>query len=181
MRPLQQDETKALFEKLANYIGSDNIKRLLQRSEGNYVFRYHKDRVYYVSEELMKRAASCARENLISFGVCFGKFTKTKKFRLQITALDYLAPYAQYKLWVKPTSEQSFLYGNHVLKSGLGRITEGTEQYQGVVVYSMSDVPLGFGVAAKSTMDCRKADPMNIVGFHQADVGEYIRSEDTLI
>ena len=116
MRPLQQDETKALFEKLANYIGSDNIKRLLQRSEGNYVFRqyssfllwkilmvyfrYHKDRVYYVSEELMKRAASCARENLISFGVCFGKFTKTKKFRLQITALDYLAPYAQYKLWV---------------------------------------------------------------------------------
>ena len=39
----------------------------------------------------------------------------------------------------------------------------------------------GFGVAAKSTMDCRKADPMNIVGFHQADVGEYIRSEDTLI
>ena len=39
MRPLQQDETKALFEKLANYIGSDNIKRLLQRSEGNYVFR----------------------------------------------------------------------------------------------------------------------------------------------
>ena len=48
----------------------------------------------------MKRAASCARENLISFGVCFGKFTKTKKFRLQITALDYLAPYAQYKLWV---------------------------------------------------------------------------------
>lgn len=99
-------------------------------------------------------------------------------------------------LQVKPTSEQSFLYGNHVLKSGLGRITEGTEQYQGVVVYSMSDVPLGelfiigisnlyifegFGVAAKSTMDCRKADPMNIVGFHQADVGEYIRSEDTLI
>ena len=46
-------------------------------------------------------------------------------------------------LQVKPTSEQSFLYGNHVLKSGLGRITEGTEQYQGVVVYSMSDVPLG--------------------------------------
>ena len=65
-----------------------------------FYFRYHKDRVYYVSEELMKRAASCARENLISFGVCFGKFTKTKKFRLQITALDYLAPYAQYKLWV---------------------------------------------------------------------------------
>ena len=44
---------------------------------------------------------------------------------------------------MKPSSEQSFLYGNHVLKSGLGRITEGTAQYQGVVVYNMNDVPLG--------------------------------------
>ena len=30
-----------------------------------------------------------------------------------------------------------------MLKSGLGRITEGTAQYQGVVVYNMNDVPLG--------------------------------------
>lgn len=51
-------------------------------------------------------------------------------------------PLSQYKVWVKPGSEQSFLYGNHVLKSGLGRITENTAQYQGVVVYSMADVPL---------------------------------------
>ena len=48
----------------------------------------------------------------------------------------------QCKLWVKPGAEQSFLYGNHVLKSGLGRITDNTPQYQGVVVYSMGDVPL---------------------------------------
>lgn len=48
----------------------------------------------------------------------------------------------QFKVWVKPGAEQSFLYGNHVLKSGLGRITENTMQYQGVVVYSMADVPL---------------------------------------
>ena len=116
MRPLHGDETKAFFEKLANYIGSENIPRLLNRSEGTYLFLLHKERVFYVSEKIAKYAGSCARENLISFGVCFGKFTKTKKFRLQITALDYLAPYAQYKIWVKPSSEQSFLYGNHVLK-----------------------------------------------------------------
>lgn len=92
-----------------------------------------------------------------------------------------------------------------MLKSGLGRITENTEQYQGVVVYSMADVPLvspavmrlcfyrssspcnnncfisqGFGVAAKSTQECRRVDPMAIVVFHQADVGEFIRNEDTL-
>jgi hypothetical protein len=31
----------------------------------------------------------------------------------------------------------------------------------------MSDLPLGFGVAAKSTAECRHADPMGIVCFHQ--------------
>lgn len=128
----------------------------------------------------MKRASCFARSDLISFGTCFGKFSKTGKFRLQITALDYLAPYAKHKIWVKPSAEQQFLYGHHVMKSGLGRITENTPQYQGVVVYSMSDLPLGFGVAAKSTQECRHTDPMTLVAFHQADIGEYIRSEDTL-
>ena len=50
--------------------------------------------------------------------------------------------YFQYKVWLKPAAEQQFLYGHHVMKSGLGRITENTPQYQGVVVYSMSDLPL---------------------------------------
>lgn len=48
----------------------------------------------------------------------------------------------QHKIWVKPSAEQQFLYGNHILKSGLGRITEGTSQHQGVVVFSMNDLPL---------------------------------------
>lgn len=28
-------------------------------------------------------------------GTCFGKFTKSQKFRLSVTALDFLAPYAK--------------------------------------------------------------------------------------
>ena len=43
----------------------------------------------------MKKAGNIARDNLVSFGTCFGKFTKTGKYRLHITALDYLAPYAK--------------------------------------------------------------------------------------
>ena len=139
-------------------------------------------------------------------GHTFGKFTKSKKFKLHITCLDAIAPYAQYKVrawaaaaaadrrrrarraeaataaqvWLKPSAEQSFLYGNNVLKAGLGRITEDTPQYQGVIVLSMSDVPLGFGVAAKSTAECRQLDPQAIVAFHQADIGEYLRDEDAL-
>lgn len=128
----------------------------------------------------MRKATNIARDNLISVGTRIGKFTKTRRFRLHITALDFMAPYAKYKVWVKPSGEQSFLYGNHVLKSNLGRITENTPQYQGVIIYSMNDLPLGFGATARSTQDCRRANPTDIVCFHQADVGEYLRSEETL-
>ena len=43
----------------------------------------------------MKKAANVGNDDLISFGTSFGKFTKTNNFRLHITALDYLAPYAK--------------------------------------------------------------------------------------
>ena len=45
----------------------------------------------------------------------------------------------------------SFLYGNNIIKFGLAFITEATPQLVGVVVYNMSDIPLGFGVAAQTT------------------------------
>uniref|UniRef100_A0A670YW26 Nucleolar pre-rRNA processing protein NIP7 n=1 Tax=Pseudonaja textilis TaxID=8673 RepID=A0A670YW26_PSETE len=132
MRPLTEEETRVLFEKLARYVG-ENIQLLVDRPDGTYCFRLHKDRVFYLSERLLKLATNIPRDNLVSLGSCFGKFTKTQKFRLHITALDYLAPYAK-----------------------------------------------GFGVAAKTTQECRKVDPMAIVVFHQADIGEYIRHEETL-
>jgi 60S ribosome subunit biogenesis protein NIP7 len=83
------------------------------------------------------------------------------------------------QVWLKPSAEMSFLYGNHVLKAGLGRITENTPAHQGVVVLAMSDTPLGFGTTAFSTQECRKLAPDAIVVYHQADVGEYLRAEET--
>ena len=47
------------------------------------------------SEALMRRATNVARKNLVSLGTCIGKFTKSGKFHLQITALDIIAPYAK--------------------------------------------------------------------------------------
>lgn len=46
------------------------------------------------------------------------------------------------QVWIKPNGEMPFLYGNHVVKAHLGRITEDTPEHQGVVVYSMNDTPL---------------------------------------
>ena len=175
MRPLTEEETKTFFLKLSEYIGK-NIERLINRSDDDrHCFRLIKDRVFYLNEECNKAATSVSRDALLHVGTCFGKFTKSGKFRLHVTALDYIAQYAKYKVWVKPSAEMSFLYGNHVTKNGLAKMTEQTPQYAGVVVYSMSDIPLGFGVAAQSTEHCQALDPTGNVVLHQADIGEYLR------
>ncbi|KAK7826836.1 hypothetical protein U0070_026432 [Myodes glareolus] len=162
MRPLTE-ETRVMFEKIAKYI-RENLQLLVDRPDGTYCFRLHNDRVYYVSEMILKLAANISGEKLVSLGTCFGKFTKTHKFRLHVTALDYLAPYAKYKVQIKPGAEQSFLYRKHVLKSGLGRITENTSQYQGVVVYSMADIFFGFRGSSKVYSRLQKSGPHGYFG-----------------
>ncbi|KAG0677824.1 ribosome biosynthesis protein nip7 [Kluyveromyces marxianus] len=179
MRQLTEEETKVVFEKLAGYIGR-NIVYLVDNQDQPHVFRLQKDRVYYVPEHIAKLATSVARPNLMSLGLCMGKFTKTGKFRLHITSLSVLAQYAKYKVWIKPNGEMPFLYGNHVLKAHVGKISDDIPEHAGVIVFSMHDVPLGFGVSAKSTSEARDLQPTSIVAFRQADIGEYLRDEYTL-
>lgn len=184
-----------------------NIKQLIERPDGVYCFREQKDRVYYVAEKLLKMAETLPADEIVSVGTCFGKFTKNNKFRLHVTCLNYLAPYAQVciqtdlfkknllnlfkssngiyllqcKIWVKPSMEQQYLYGRNVTKTGMGRISENAEKYQGVIIMNMADLPLGFGVTARSAAECKQADPLAIVCFNQGDVGEYVRSENALL
>jgi 60S ribosome subunit biogenesis protein NIP7 len=112
-----------MFSKLANYTGS-SLTHLVSppsdsSSKGNdrSVFRIQGSRVYYVRESIANLATSVARDNLLSLGTCLGKFTKTGKFRLHITALDVIAPLARYKVWVKPNGEVG--YHKHI-KAGHG-------------------------------------------------------------
>ncbi|CAL9728638.1 60S ribosome subunit biogenesis protein Nip7p [Monosporozyma unispora] len=179
MRQLTEEETRVVFEKLAGYIGR-NIANLVDNKENPHVFRLQKDRVYFVPENVAKLATSVARPNLMSLGICLGKFTKTGKFRLHITALSVLAQHAKYKIWIKPNGEMPFLYGNHVLKAHVGKMSDDIPEHAGVIVFSMKDIPLGFGVSAKSTSESRNLQPTAIVAFRQADIGEYLRDEDTL-
>lgn len=46
----------------------------------------------------MKLAMSLSRKNLLGAGTCLGKFSKGGKFRLHITALEWMAKYAKYKV-----------------------------------------------------------------------------------
>lgn len=70
------------------------------------------------SERLLKLATNFSRDKLISVGTCFGKFTKTGKFRLHITALDFLAPYAKvvyyaslhYSVFIAAVVNQSYFH-----------------------------------------------------------------------
>ena len=177
MRPLTDEETKLVFEKLVKYIGK-KITYMVENEETTFVFRLHRGRVYYCDEKMLKFVGNFEKKKLISFGTCLGKFTKTGKFRLNITSLDYLAKYAQYKIWLKPNGEQLFLYGHHIMKSHIERISEDTPIHSGVIIYNIKDVPLGFGTTAKSALELKDVDPNTIVVFNQADVGEYLRVED---
>ncbi|KAJ9181930.1 hypothetical protein P3X46_005973 [Hevea brasiliensis] len=164
MRPLDETETDAVFRKLYSFTGH-NLKNIVENpshegpdpSPGRYCFRLHKNKVYYVSESLVKRATNISRKNLASLGTCIGKFTHGGNFHLTIQALNLLAANAKHKVWLKPTSEMSFLYGNHVLKGGLGRITDSI-----------------------STQDCRKLDLNGIAVHHRTNIGEYLGMEDEL-
>lgn len=46
----------------------------------------------------MRAAAALPRDKVVGMGVSFGKFTKTKQFRLHVTCLDYIAQHAPYKV-----------------------------------------------------------------------------------
>lgn len=152
MRPLTDTETQTLFTKLANYTGR-SLNNLLtdiaqtatkggKTADDRYVFRIQESRVYYVRESLANLATSVSRDSLLSLGTCLGKFTKTGKFRLHITALDVIAPHARYKIWVKQNGEMPFLYGGHIVKAHVGRWSEECPEHSGVVVLSMNDTPL---------------------------------------
>ena len=147
MRALTEEETQTMFSKVANYTGR-SLNNLIQppsdssNDGGRHVFRLHDSRVYYMKLSIANLATSIARENLLSLGTCLGKFTKTEKFRLHITALDIIAPHARYKVWIKPNGEMPFLYGGNIVKAHIGRWSEDCPEHQGVVVFSMDDKPL---------------------------------------
>ena len=44
----------------------------------------------------------------------------------------------------------------------------------------IADREQGFGVTARSTAEARRLEPTGITTYRQADVGEYLREEDTL-
>lgn len=206
MRPLTEQELRTVLEKLTVYVGS-SVKDLLTPTDSSgkpdrWVFRLAQSRVYFVRLSLANLATSIARENLLSCGTCLGessacaydfskteletnvcllgRFTKSGKFRLHITALSVIAPIARHKLYLRPNGVMPFLYGGHAVKAHVARWSQECPEHSGVVVFDSEDMPLGFGIAAKAPAAAQRASPTEIVCFRQADCGEYLREEDSL-
>lgn len=53
-----------------------------------------------------------------------------------------------------------------MIKAHIGRMTDSIPQYAGVVYYSMNDLPLGFGVASRSSDETKELEPTAIIGFN---------------
>ena len=88
-----------------------------------------------MSSKIFFVAESCFKK------ICFYIFFLN--FKIYLLPVNFVLIFLfQYKVWIKDTSEQNFLYANHIMKSDLARITEGCPKYSGVVVYSLKDVPL---------------------------------------
>lgn len=87
----------------------ENLQLLVHRPKSTYFFQPPNNWVNCVRESILNLAANVSHDKLVSLGTCFGTFTD-----LQILVAhhnsDYLAPYAKYKVWVKPGAEQSFLF-----------------------------------------------------------------------
>ena len=177
MRPLTQKEVRLLFEKLALFIG-DNVKPLLERDEGQWTFAVHKNRVYYMREDIFNHCKNFAEKLLLSAGVNIGQFTKKGRFFLYFTALPIISPLAKYKVWVKSSAEVGFLYGQDILKEGVENIQEGTHRGAGVVVYNASNMPIGLGIALQSSTSLHRCLPTIKAVARIGDIGEYLRSEN---
>jgi hypothetical protein len=81
MRPLTTSETHALFKKLASFAGS-SLNDLIAPLETSphadrFVFRLHRDRVYYVLLSHANLASSIARDKLLSLGTCIGTLLRS--------------------------------------------------------------------------------------------------------
>ena len=45
-------------------------------------------------------------------------------------------------------------------------MTDNIPKYAGVVYFSMNDLPVGFGVASRSSLETKDLEPTAIIGFN---------------
>ncbi|SPT17750.1 unnamed protein product [Triticum aestivum] len=177
MRPLDEKETTMVLEKLFKFTGP-NLKHLLERPSaegpdpepGSYCLRLHKNRVFYASKSLVRRASPrSARPSIGKFthGGAHPPHHPRARPPRRPCVLPHLAE-ARHGAFVP-------------LRQLRAQVRARAHHREHQVSMSMADVPLRFEVAARGAQDCRKADTNGVVVLHQSDDDEYLRKEEELM
>jgi 60S ribosome subunit biogenesis protein NIP7 len=177
MRELKPEEARKVEQRLRKYVGN-NLDSVFNPT---YVLVLQGPRVFYARRDLCNKASPIPRDAIVSVGMCIGRFTKSGRFVLKITALPLLATYATDRVCVKASAEMHFVYGNHIQKTHLHRIDPETVKNAGVVVLSPNNIPLGFGVTSKAGTEVVSGDNTAIVVLRHGDTGEYLREEQSVM
>merc|ERR1712080_88961 len=170
MRELKEFEKESVLNKINSF--GDSSKLLKNKK----LMLNDKDKVFLMTNNLIKITNGFSREQVEHVGIYVGKFTRSKKFHLKISFLDSLATYAK-KVVVKDTAEMNELYGNNILNCHIQTIPELVAN-EHVVVVNTHDIPLGFGITTKSTSALNLAPKTSVAIIRQSDNGEYLRDEN---
>ncbi|KAG0441144.1 60S ribosome subunit biogenesis protein NIP7 like protein [Dictyocoela muelleri] len=177
MRELKPEEYTLVTKKIENFIGTEISKVV---NDNNKLYLSGK-LVFLISNDIFKKTSNISKKNLILAGTIVGRFTRSSKFKIIITFLDYLAKYAVNKVYIKNSAEMNVLYGNNVLKSHLLKIPENLKANTPVVIFNQNEVPLGFGITSRSSSSISIAERNTMAVIVQSDNGEYLRNESTMI
>ncbi|KAG7111652.1 60S ribosome subunit biogenesis protein NIP7 like [Verticillium longisporum] len=159
MRPLVEEETKKVFAKLANYTGG-SLKQLIQPLDNG-------NPAYSLCAVLGSSTNAPHQGDRYVL-----RLQKDRVYYVLLSIANLAVSIERAKLLSIGTCLG--------VKAHVGRWTDDIPEHAGIVFYNMADVPIAFGVTARSTADAKRLDPTGIVAFRQADCGEYVRDEDTL-
>ncbi|KAG0419603.1 60S ribosome subunit biogenesis protein NIP7 like protein [Dictyocoela roeselum] len=177
MRELNAEEESVVTKKIETFTGPETLKLITANSK----LYLSEKLVLLISTDIYKKTSNIAKKNLKSAGTIVGRFTRSHKFKIIATFLDYLAKNALNKVYVKNSAEMNVLYGNNVIKAHLLKIPENLNANAPVVIFNQNDVPLGFGITSRSSASLSRAERNTLAIIVQSDNGEYLRNESKMI
>jgi len=177
MRELKTEEARILLSKLVKFKGKKLVNFLKINFFSFLVFKIQKKRIFFSSLSLYSRIFNFSKKRIGSFGICVGRFSHSKKLKFLIPLLNMLLKYkGLFSAFLKTEGEKSFLFGKHVEKKNVSKLSKNVFKNDGIVLFNKNKIAIGFGEALKSIVFIPKLDLRRILFVNQGDTGLYVRS-----
>lgn len=167
---------KKVYQKLTSIIGT-NTQAILNK----YTLYLHEKNVFLLTESEFKLLSNIPQKHIILAGKHLGRFTKSNRFFVKISAMNILEQYASKKVWIKWSAEMNVLYGNNISKSHVLKTSEDIGKNEIVFLYNPKDTLLGYGVTTRDMRSFEKADSHSSYIIRQGDMGEFLRNEQKIL